>query len=193
MTTSLNNPVALPTYEVRVTMEVSDPDNKFVRDRVWSGEGTLTFEGETWIGGIGGELEIENAVSRIGAPNERMRIHINLTTPAQRALALTDPGPLQIRIGYIYRTPGTSTWTRLQRYQVGWLSEPTLDGGRYSITLEYESGRDNSVGPIMWSYEAIQARGTATVKCKGGEWIPSLVGGRTEDWPPARVVQSFYS
>ena len=187
-----HTPVLYTTYDVRVIVDVADIGDRWPQDHVWTGEGSITIDGNLYIGGIGNSVQVSPVAAEEGAPLERVELTINATDTAVRASLLADPGPLEITIRWVYSDDNGATWSILPRLAKGTLSQPRIEGNRYTITLEFESGRDDAPRPQMWSHEECLARSTDEVTYGGMEWVPELAAQASVSWPPGKVLAEYY-
>ena len=174
-------------------MDVADIGSRWPHDFVWTGEGAVVFDGNTYVGGLGGTLQVSPISSEEGQPIERVQLTLDASDGLVRAALLRDPGPLEIIIRWIYSADNGTTWNAIPRRAVGILSpEPGIIGNEYKVTLEFESGRDDQPRPQMWSHEESMARSTGEVTYGGMEWVPELAAQTTVEWPPGHVLADFY-
>ena len=168
-------------HDMRILFEVlSDTQNAFLNDRVWTGIGNLTFGGQTYTG-IGSVVDIAPAPSEMGAPSSRMTLVLAASDPAVRAAAFRDPGPRKCRLRWIYSTDEGATWTAVPRQVSAILSSPVLGPATYSLTLELETGERDPNAPKFWSDQDFLTRDAAY---KGGRFAQALEEGLFVEWPP---------
>ena len=168
--------------DVRMLFEIfDDTQNRVLHDRIWTGEGTLTFEGHDWIG-VGAIVAVSEAKAEFGAPSSRLELAIAATDPAVRAAAERDPGPRRCELRWIYATDG-ETWQAVPRRHVGRLSAPVLGETTFSVTLELESGDRDNLAPVMWSDQDFRRRSEGGVTYGGGAYLAELEAGLTVRWP----------
>ena len=126
----LHPPAEHPTYDVRLLIDVEDIADRWPRDSVWTGEGNVVVDGKTYVGGLGGAVQVSPVSADIGKPIQRVELTFDATSDTVRAALLFDPGPLNISIRWAYSDDGGGTWNILPRLVRGRLSNPRLDGNR---------------------------------------------------------------
>ena len=170
-----------PEHDMRILFEVlSDEQNAFLNDRVWTGIGDLVFGGDTFKG-IGNVVDVAPAPSEMGAPSTRMDLILAATDPAVRAAAFRDPGPRKCRLRWIFSTDDGVTWTAVPKQVSAILSSPILGPATYSLTLELETGERDPNAPKFWSNQDFQTRDASYT---GGRFAQALEEGLFVEWPP---------
>ncbi len=147
-------------------------------DRYWSGDGSVTYDGETWEGAS--FIEISQSEKSLGAPNKRLSAFFRLTTDQAYAEALQDPGPLQVQIDWVVSEDHGQTWTKVRRV-IGKLSAPKIGPNDvYTIEVETYAGDADRGNPLYWSHEHQKA---AYPDDEGFEHMASLSAGIKGTWP----------
>ena len=168
--------------DVRILFELAPTTGPMtLADRLWSGEGVLTFEGEQWQG-AGGIVEISAASAESGAPSSRFELSIGATDPSVRATT-RDPGPRGCTIRWIVSDDDGATWTAVPRRVIGRLSAPQLEADRIRVTLELENGDRIPRAPVLWSDQDFRSRDTESVTFGGGVYLAELEAGVQVEWP----------
>ena len=168
--------------DVRILFELAPTTGAMtLADRLWSGEGVLTFEGEQWQG-VGGVVEINAASAESGAPSSRLEITLAATDPSVRA-TVRDPGPRGCTIRWIVSDDEGATWTAVPRKVIGRLSAPLLESDRIRLTLELENGDRIPRAPVLWSDQDFRSRDTEGVTFGGGVYLAELEAGVQVEWP----------
>ena len=170
-----------PEHDMRILFEVlSDEQNAFLHDRVWTGIGDLTFESAVYKG-IGGVVDMAPAVSEMGAPSSRMDLVLDATDPMVRAAAFRDPGPRKCRLRWITSDDNGATWTAVPKQVRAILTSPILGPATYSLTLELETGERDPEAPKFWSNQDFLTR---SPEYQGGRFAQALEEGIFVEWPP---------
>ena len=145
----------------------------------WSGGYTLDFMGEQWSSAAS-IIDVSDVNDTIGAPQSRFTLSMDATDPTIRSLLLTDFGPLEVVIRWIWSADG-STWQALPRTFRGRLSSPVLDAARYTVELETANGDIPIAERRMWSDEDQRQRYPAD---RGFEFARQISEGIDIVWPP---------
>ena len=154
-------------------------------ERYWSGEGDLSFGGVTWQGtsrGKGSIISIGPAENALGPIDNRLTASMDATNPTVRAAMLTDPGPINITLQWIYAVDGGSTWTRIDRKFSGRLSRPIIKDGLYTVEIETHLGDVDRGQPVAWSHEDQMSRYAGDTGMKMMRQISEA--GVDIKWPP---------
>ncbi|MCY3981272.1 MAG: hypothetical protein OXF51_05780 [Alphaproteobacteria bacterium] len=125
---------------------------------LWSGETALDFDGVVYQPGA--FVQIEHAVSELGAPSRRLRASFAVTDPGLRAALLQDEGPVPIEGHLIASTDRGQTWARIGNPFAGRLSNASIEDGVYSCEFETAKGDVDRGRPIRWSHERQVKRGS---------------------------------
>ena len=131
--------------------------------RFWSGEGDLDFAVDgttrTWTGTLFGDRATVKAFPmqavRQGAP-ARMRVEIEVGSDMAQlrtVILRDDPGPIEVRVHFIFRVAGTTAWNRLTRSRYGRISAGKFLNGIYEHEVESWSGDADRQTPKRWSHE----------------------------------------
>ena len=168
--------------DVRIIFEVEAGSPPTGYDRVWTGEGILTFEGNEYLPG-GGLIAVSPAVSEAGAPSRRLELTLDTSDATVRA-AIRDPGPRVATMRWIVSTDGGATWSAVPRRVVGRLSAPRRPSpDELVLSIELESGDRIRKAPAMWSDQDWRQLDTELVTYGGGEYLAQLEAGLTVQWP----------
>ena len=156
--------------------------------RLWSGEGDLVFEGQTWKGMQRGDASLMalGAVEyKEGQPDRRVTVSIALTDAMLEQALSEDIGPYGVEVGFLYSTDDGLTWNRTPegtlygRASNGRISTDNV----YTIDVESFLGDLDRSEPVYWSREAYVAQYGADAK--GFEQTAELASrGATVSWPP---------
>ena len=150
-------------------------------NRFWSGHGDFTFGGETYKG-AGHLMSVSEAQTGL-EPDRRLTIQLAIGDDETfRASLLTDPGPLAVRVRWIYSTDHGQTYTSIRSFR-GYLSSPTITGDLYTIEVETSQGDVDRGAPRVWSPEAHASRFSGD---KGMEQMRELAAGVPGTWPPMK-------
>ena len=168
-------------FDAAVLLEFVDmPDGFPGTTRFWSGTGDLSFEAETWTGGVG--IIQLSAIENTGEPgNRRATATLPATDPADRARLMQDWGPFAIEIGWIRSTDRGATWSRVPMRFKGRLSEPRFVEGALTVTIETHTGDVDRGRPLYWSHDAQRARHPGD---DFFEYTAELEQGQEIRWPP---------
>ena len=124
--------------------------------RFWTGEGDLTFKGNTYKSV--GITDISELTDELGERDGRMTISLLLLPGADKTTLLTDIGPVEVTIQLIVSNNYGLTWTEQPIKFIGRLSNPRIDDNIYTVELERYSG-DVDRGYIrLWSHEEQMSR-----------------------------------
>lgn len=111
-----------------VTLDYPTP----VKRATWNE--SVTIGAETWSAGVlsVGELEIKS-----GVPDRRLSIALDAESNADRAVFLTDPGPVAVTVEWATRADGASAWIKIPGIKyVGRYSSSQITDTEISITCE---------------------------------------------------------
>ena len=170
-----------PTYELRMLVDIMDPDNRWPRDRLWTGAGDLTYQGQVYkgLGLITSFAALPISPDRQGLASE---IGISAADSLVRAAALQDIGNLPIRLSWIYSDTEGRSWSSAPLSALGLLNGATLKGAEYKATIIL--GAQVAIDPARifeWTHENALSRDT---DFGGFEFMRQLEDGVIIDWPP---------
>ena len=106
--------------------------------RLWSGEGDIEIDGDTYKGLTvnGTQLSAISSMESVsGLPDRQLRIEILAPETIWRNLFDFDWGPLATTVGFVLSQDGGHTWTALDRAFSGLLSSPELTDGIFSFEV----------------------------------------------------------
>lgn len=136
---------------------------------LWTGTPNLVLDGELFQGA--GELLSVGDISLERAGYSRVEAGLLAHDPDLRRALSRDYGPLPVELNMIMSTDGHN-WIKVGAPFTGLLSEPTLQGDVFSITLETRrSGKADDGTLEVWSAEAQRERDPTD---KGMEYMPQL-------------------
>ena len=166
-------PVELPAYHVRMLLEFQDPRNTWGADRIWTGEGTLNYDGAMWLGI--GDLLGAGAINVTVDGRGTYTFVMTLVDSTVRAAALRDLGVLGVIVQWVQSTDGVA-WGRVPIRVDGRLSASKVKRSTLEATVDLREF-DRSVR-LLWSHEHFIARGYT-----GARYLPELAESRDIKWP----------
>ena len=152
--------------------------------RIWSGEGTLDFLGHRWEGTTGSRgaiARIEPLTNDVGEPQNRMKFTAAVPPQLVRDVLDIDTGPARTSVRWIYSRDGGVSWQLTPAALFGFLSEPSIEDGLYSVEFETWAGDADRGEPVIWSDEFRKERWPGD---RGFEDLRELQGGIESTWPP---------
>ena len=168
------------------TLLVDDVDPGPATDvrRYWSGEGDLSFEGQTWRGTRFGDvalIQLSAVEFKQGSPDRRVTLSVLLNEEALKQSLHGDIGPVGLTLGFLHSEDDGATWARTPEGTFyGRASNGRIDESEvYSVDSESFLGDIDRSEPVYWSREAHVARYGANAK--GFEQDTSNI---TVPWPP---------
>ena len=155
--------------------------------RLWSGLGTLTFNGNSYQGtqnASGALISVSPITDSIGAPNKRAEVSFYVDRSVLRDMLDIDIGPVRVAVDYIYSTTEGSGWQSLAGGFRGFLSRPRWESEMtiYVVELETWGGDVDRGQPLVWSDEHQQQRSPGDL---GFSFMRGLEAEGLEiKWPP---------
>ena len=147
--------------------------------RVWSGDGTLVLDGESWASSDG-----LVSVGRATIPSEgvsSLEVSVDGSSPLFRSLLLQDKGPLRCEVAWLVSDTGL-VWNNTSFKFVGRLSAPVISNNAYTFEIEPFGGFEALRRAAQWSHESQQARYAGD---NGFEFARRMSHvGITTYWPP---------
>lgn len=163
-----------------------DYTGKRVPYRLWSGEGVVRIDGESYQGvstGQGSLMRISRVEDVIGAPTSRTTVDIAVPPNVIREMLDIDVGPIDVDLRYITSTDNGKNWTVLPVGVHGQLSRPTysVEGSIYTVEIETWSGDADRGIPKKWSHETQNSEFPNDL---GMEFMRPLADSFEGSWPP---------
>ena len=179
----------MPTPMVAWAMQIAGIGDMATPYLLWSGEGELSWDGETWTGTTfetpegdkGALVAVSEVTNEAGVPSRRAQISVAVPPAAVREMLEYDVGPVSVSIHGLYSDDGGVTWKATPFQLFGHLSRPQFAGGVYTVEIETWSGDADRGQPKMWSDETQTAEHPGD---KGFEFMRSLSEGVDARWPP---------
>ena len=165
-------------------MEIDGIGSTLVEYRVWSGEGQLSLNSETWegvSGANGAAVQLSAYTAQIGQPRQRTQVQVAVPPAAIRDMLAFDSGPRGIRVHYIYSTDAGRTWEEAPISIAGQVSRPQYEDGLYTVEIETWGGDADRGEPKFWSDETQKAEHSGD---KGFEFARQIAQGLEVKWPP---------
>ena len=154
--------------------------------RIWSGEGKLTIQGQTYEGTTfngGSFASVSPVENTAGSPRSRVSISVVVPSDAIRTMLNIDIGPVWIRVFNVVSQNGGATWTKLPTGIAGRLSAPVFDleGSVWTAEIETWSGDADRGSIVLWSDAAQQKRQPGDI---GMQYMSGYEAGVDIKWPP---------
>ena len=139
-------------------VSASQPYPAVAERRWWSGEGALTFSGNsyegTWSADYGALVTVSAVSQDLNDPTSRVRFVVALDPSALPELASRDPGIPEVTLQWITSTDHGATWSLVPRRFVGQVSAPTLNEGNLEVEVEQYSTDTDAGITHYWSHES---------------------------------------
>ena len=100
-------------------------------------DANVVIGAETWTPGV---IEVSAFEQKSGVADRRMTVKLDAESNADRAVFLTDPGPVAVTVEWASRAEGSSTWAKLPIKHVGKYSIGRVTDVEVDITVETLKG-----------------------------------------------------
>ena len=125
------------------TMKIEDLGDPPETGYWWSGEGTITVDGQAYQGAtVNGQafLDVSAVEQTQGLPSRRATVRLAVVPEITRRLLQQDYGPIPITVGWVRSRDAGRTWQRIQRSFIG----------RLSLIPDYWMGYTRSRSRLSW-------------------------------------------
>ena len=148
---------------------------------LWTGNFDLVFNQITYNAMPAEILSIGEQTASEQIQDNRIPVSLIIKEPSQRAAFLQDPGVVELTLRLVYSNDGGKTWSLIPRSVRGFLSNPVLEGDRYSFEVVQSAGDIDRGRPQYWSFTDQYNRRNGD---RAFEHLQRLSDGEDVRWPP---------